>query len=70
MSAPYPRARKRFGQHFLEPAWVTRLVNLVDPAPYDRALAVRGVEATLTALSAHAEKSQAGRQSASPLSTD
>jgi len=32
---PYPRARKRFGQHFLEPAWVTRLVNLVDPRPED-----------------------------------
>jgi len=31
----YPRARKRFGQHFLEAAWVTRLVNLVDPKPDD-----------------------------------
>jgi 16S rRNA (adenine1518-N6/adenine1519-N6)-dimethyltransferase len=32
---PFPRARKRFGQHFLEPAWVTRLVNAVDPQPDD-----------------------------------
>jgi 16S rRNA (adenine1518-N6/adenine1519-N6)-dimethyltransferase len=27
------RARKRFGQHFLEPAWVTKVVNAFDPAP-------------------------------------
>lgn len=28
-----PRARKRFGQHFLEPAWVTRLLAAVEPKP-------------------------------------
>jgi len=27
-----PRARKRFGQHFLEPAWVARLINAVSPS--------------------------------------
>jgi 16S rRNA (adenine1518-N6/adenine1519-N6)-dimethyltransferase len=27
----YPRARKRFGQHFLEAAWVARLVEAVAP---------------------------------------
>jgi 16S rRNA (adenine1518-N6/adenine1519-N6)-dimethyltransferase len=27
----FPRARKRFGQHFLEPAWVTRLIDAVAP---------------------------------------
>jgi 16S rRNA (adenine1518-N6/adenine1519-N6)-dimethyltransferase len=32
---PFPRARKRFGQHFLEPAWVTRLVNAVEPDATD-----------------------------------
>ena len=26
-----PRARKRFGQHFLEPAWVARLLEVVRP---------------------------------------
>lgn len=26
-----PRARKRFGQHFLEPAWAARLIDRVDP---------------------------------------
>ncbi len=25
------RARKRFGQHFLEPAWIDKLVALIDP---------------------------------------
>ena len=29
------RARKRFAQHFLEPAWVTKLVAAIDPAPGD-----------------------------------
>ena len=27
------RARKRFGQHFLEPAWVAKLVAVIDPRP-------------------------------------
>lgn len=27
------RARKRFGQHFLEPAWVHKLVAAIDPQP-------------------------------------
>jgi len=30
-----PRARKRFGQHFLEPAWVAKLVAALGPAPDD-----------------------------------
>lgn len=30
------RSRKRFGQHFLEPAWVTKLVNALEPLPDDR----------------------------------
>jgi len=29
------RARKRFGQHFLEPAWVTKLVNAIGARPED-----------------------------------
>lgn len=29
------RARKRFGQHFLEPAWVAKLVQAVAPQPGD-----------------------------------
>jgi 16S rRNA (adenine1518-N6/adenine1519-N6)-dimethyltransferase len=30
-----PRARKRFGQHFLEPSWVAKLVTSLSPAPDD-----------------------------------
>jgi len=30
-----PRARKRFGQHFLEPAWVEKVVRAIDPRHED-----------------------------------
>jgi 16S rRNA (adenine1518-N6/adenine1519-N6)-dimethyltransferase len=33
--ARLPRARKRFGQHFLEPAWVTRLIDSLSPSADD-----------------------------------
>ena len=29
------RARKRFGQHFLEPAWVEKVIRAIDPQPDD-----------------------------------
>jgi 16S rRNA (adenine1518-N6/adenine1519-N6)-dimethyltransferase len=29
------RARKQFGQHFLEPAWVDKVVKAIDPKPTD-----------------------------------
>ena len=32
-SASRPRARKRFGQHFLEPVWVSKLLALIRPEP-------------------------------------
>lgn len=32
---PFPRARKRFGQHFLEPAWVTKLIDALGAKPED-----------------------------------
>jgi 16S rRNA (adenine1518-N6/adenine1519-N6)-dimethyltransferase len=32
---PAPRARRRFGQHFLAPAWARRIVQAVDPQPGD-----------------------------------
>jgi hypothetical protein len=25
--------RKRFGQHFLEPAWVAKVIRAIDPQP-------------------------------------
>jgi 16S rRNA (adenine1518-N6/adenine1519-N6)-dimethyltransferase len=30
-----PFSRKRFGQHFLEPAWVAKVVRAIDPLPAD-----------------------------------
>src|SRR5438477_10754399 len=27
------RARKRFGQHFLEPVWVDKVIKAIDPRP-------------------------------------
>ena len=36
----FPPARKRFGQHFLEPAWVAKLVDAVDPKPEDTFLEI------------------------------
>lgn len=44
----FPRARKRFGQHFLEPAWVTRLVNAVVPQPDDTFLEIGPGRGALT----------------------
>lgn len=36
MAVKHPRRpRKRFGQHFLEPAWVRKLVDVIDPRPED-----------------------------------
>jgi 16S rRNA (adenine1518-N6/adenine1519-N6)-dimethyltransferase len=42
------RARKRFGQHFLEPAWVRRLVELIDPQPPDVFLEIGAGRGALT----------------------
>jgi len=44
-----PRARKRFGQHFLEPAWVVRLVDLVAPNPDDTFVEIGPGRGALTA---------------------
>jgi 16S rRNA (adenine1518-N6/adenine1519-N6)-dimethyltransferase len=42
------RARKRFGQHFLEPVWVARLVAAIDPHPDDVFLEVGSGHGVLT----------------------
>jgi 16S rRNA (adenine1518-N6/adenine1519-N6)-dimethyltransferase len=47
------RARKRFGQHFLEAAWVAKLVTAIDPRPDDTFLEIgpgRGALTTVLAL--------------------
>lgn len=48
---------------FVQNGNLFEVVNLVDPAPYDEERAVRGVEATLAELSAHADESGAGSPS-------
>jgi 16S rRNA (adenine1518-N6/adenine1519-N6)-dimethyltransferase len=37
---PKHRPRKRYGQHFLEPAWAEKLVNALAPRPEDRFLEI------------------------------
>jgi 16S rRNA (adenine1518-N6/adenine1519-N6)-dimethyltransferase len=44
----FPRARKRFGQHFLEPAWVTRLIDAVAPASTETFLEIGPGRGALT----------------------
>lgn len=34
------RTRKRFGQHFLEPAWVAKLIDRLEPSPADTFLEI------------------------------
>lgn len=51
----YPRARKRFGQHFLEPAWAEKLVRAIAPSGSETLLEIgpgRGVTTELLARSA------------------
>jgi 16S rRNA (adenine1518-N6/adenine1519-N6)-dimethyltransferase len=43
-----PRARKRFGQHFLEPAWVAKVIDAFAPAPGDRVLEIGPGRGALT----------------------
>ena len=43
------RARKRFGQHFLEPAWVAKLVDALAPSPDDTFLEIGPGRGALTA---------------------
>ena len=50
-------ARKRFGQHFLEPAWVGKLIEVIEPQPTDTFFEVGPGRGALTLpLSARAER--------------
>jgi 16S rRNA (adenine1518-N6/adenine1519-N6)-dimethyltransferase len=42
------RARKRFGQHFLEAAWVAKVVDAIRPAATDRVIEIGPGRAALT----------------------
>ena len=41
-------ARKRFGQHFLEPAWVTKVITAINPASDDEFVEIGPGRAALT----------------------
>jgi len=43
-----PRPRKRFGQHFLEPVWVSKLIEAVAPRPGDTFLEIGPGRGALT----------------------
>jgi 16S rRNA (adenine1518-N6/adenine1519-N6)-dimethyltransferase len=65
------RARKRFGQHFLEPAWVAKLVAVIAPQPEDYFLEIgpgRGaITEPLAARAAHVTAVEVDRDLASAL---
>ena len=46
--SPKPRARKRFGQHFLEKAWVDKLIASLEAAPSDTFLEIGPGRGALT----------------------
>ena len=48
--ARLPRPRKRFGQHFLEPAWVAKVVDALDVQPDDTFVEIGPGRGALTAL--------------------
>jgi hypothetical protein len=50
---------------FVQNGNLFEVVNVVDPAPYDEARVVRGTEATLARLSAHADAARAGERTPS-----
>jgi 16S rRNA (adenine1518-N6/adenine1519-N6)-dimethyltransferase len=62
----FPRARKRFGQHFLEPAWVARLIAAVAPANDETFIEIGPGRGALTAPLAE----RAGRVIAIELDRD
>ena len=42
------RARKRFGQHFLEPAWVAKVIRAIDPKPGETFIEIGAGRGALT----------------------
>lgn len=43
-----PRARRRFGQHFLEPVWADKVLDAIAPKPVDRFLEIGPGSGALT----------------------
>jgi 16S rRNA (adenine1518-N6/adenine1519-N6)-dimethyltransferase len=51
-----PRARKRFGQHFLEPAWIDKVIRAIDPKPDEAFIEIGPGRGALTfPLAGHAK---------------
>jgi 16S rRNA (adenine1518-N6/adenine1519-N6)-dimethyltransferase len=45
---PRKGSRKRFGQHFLEPVWVAKVIRAIDPQPGDRFIEIGPGRGALT----------------------
>src|SRR5205823_7304397 len=48
LRAPRLLSRKRFGQHFLEPAWVEKVIRAIDPKPEEAFLEIGPGRGALT----------------------
>ena len=48
LPSPFYAPRKRFGQHFLEPVWVTKVIRAIDPQPDDHFLEIGPGRGALT----------------------
>ena len=46
--SPFYGSRKRFGQHFLEPVWVAKVIRAIDPQPGDHFLEIGPGRGALT----------------------
>ena len=68
------RARKRFGQHFLAPAWADKVVDAIAPSPSDRFLEIGPGPGILTmrlaARAAHVTAVEIDRDLAASLRAD
>ena len=48
LPSPFYGSRKRFGQHFLEPVWVAKVIRAIDPQPGDHFLEIGPGRGALT----------------------
>jgi 16S rRNA (adenine1518-N6/adenine1519-N6)-dimethyltransferase len=48
LPSPFYGSRKRFGQHFLEPVWVAKVIQAIDPQPADHFLEIGPGRGALT----------------------
>jgi len=48
LPSPFYGSRKRFGQHFLEPVWVAKVIRAIDPQPADHFLEIGPGRGALT----------------------